>query len=252
MNATLAASAAAVAALAMVFGSASAQLFPPTPPPAILDTNNTISVTGAAETKVEPDRVMITLAVETTADTPGEALRQNSETMDAVLDALAEAGVPENDTSTAYFAIYPKYDYNFTEFGPQQEQQVSGYTASNSIMIESSNLSNVSNWLDAAVGAGANRIDSVVFTVSKERMGEIRLDLMQQATDDARGKADALASALDVEITGVRAAGLSDFNVPVNPFSQLGAAFDFGAAAPPILPADQTVTATVTVIYEIG
>jgi uncharacterized protein len=252
MNATLAASAAAVAALAMVFGSASAQLFPPAPP-AILDTNSTISVTGAAETKVEPDRVMITLAVETTADAPGEALRENSQAMNAVLDALAEAGVPENETSTAYFTIYPKYDYNFTEFG-QQEQQVIGYTVSNSIVVDSNNLSNVSSWLDAAVGAGANRIDGVVFTVSKERMDEIRLDLMQQATDNARSKADALASALEVEITGVRAAGLSDFNTPVFPFSSpLEAAFDFtSAGAPPILPGDQTVTATVTVIYEIG
>ena len=69
--------AAAVAALAIIgmllsAGAASAQIIGPNNSPFIPDTNNTISVTGTATTKVEPDRVMITFAVETVDGTAGD------------------------------------------------------------------------------------------------------------------------------------------------------------------------------------
>ena len=115
-------------------------------------------------------------------------------------------------------------------------------------------LSNVSEWIDAAVNASANRVDSLSFTISDERLGEIRADLTQQAINNARDKADALAHALDVQITGVKSARLFDFNGP--PITLLSVSFATGAAesvAPaPIVPGQQTVTAIVAVIYKIG
>jgi uncharacterized protein YggE len=242
---------AALAAVAMA-GAAYGQIFPyydPYYPPTsgIRDTNNTLSVTGTATEKVEPDRVMAIFAVETMDETAGDALRANSETMNAVLDALEEAGVSENETQTAYFSIYP--NYNYTEFGTPVP---SGYVATNSIVVESSNLSNVSDWIDAAVGAGANRVDSLSFMVSEERLSEVRADLTQEAVDNARSKADALAQALDVEITGVKAASLSDFSPPISPFSLSFAEGVTESIATPIIPGEQTVTATVEVIYKIG
>jgi uncharacterized protein YggE len=110
----------------------------------------------------------------------------------------------------------------------------------------------VSDWIDAAVGAGANRVDSLSFMVSEERLGEVRADLTQEAVDNARSKADALAQALDVEITGVKAASLSDFSPPISPFSLSFAEGVTESIATPIIPGEQTVTATVEVIYKIG
>jgi uncharacterized protein YggE len=242
---------AALAVVAMA-GAAYGQIYPyydPYYPPAsaIRDTNNTLSVTGIATEKVEPDRVMAIFAVETMDDTAGDALRTNSETMNAVLIALEEAGVSENETQTAYFSIYP--NYNCSEFGVPEP---SGYIATNSIVVESSNLANVSDWIDAAVNAGANRVDSLSFTLSEERLAEVRADLTQEAVDNARDKADALAQALDVEITGVRAASVSDFSPPISPFSLSFAGGITESISTPIIPGEQTVAATIEVIYEIG
>jgi uncharacterized protein len=244
--------AAAVAALAIIgmllsAGAAFAQIIGPNNSPFIPDTNNTISVAGTATTKVEPDRVMITFAVETVDQTAGDALRANSERMTAALQALQAAGVEENETSTSSFSIYP--NYNFTEFG--NARQLTGYTVTNSILVESSNLQNISDWVDAAVGAGANRIDSIAFTISEERMDVVRANLTDQAVDNARGKADALASALGMEITGVKAAGLNDFGAPIIPLSVSREAA-MADTEVPIVPGEQTVTTTVTVIYKIG
>lgn len=243
---------AALAVIAMA-GAAYGQISPyydpyyPTPVSTIRDTNNTLYMTGTATEKIEPDRVMAFFAVETIDETAGDALRTNSETMNAVLDALKEAGVSENETQTAYFSIYP--NYNYSEFGTPEP---SGYVATNSIVVESSNLSNVSDWIDAAISAGANRVDSLSFTVSEERLGEIRADLTQEAVDNARSKADSLAQALDVEITGVKAASLSDFNPQITPFSLSFVGGATESITTPIIPGEQTVIATVEVVYKIG
>lgn len=238
-----------LAALAVIAtaGGAAAQM-PPSNNTAVPDTNNTLFVTGTATERVEPDRVTAIFAVETVEDTAGAALEANSEAMDAVIAALMDAGVEENETSTAYFSIHP--NYNYTEFGAQE---LTGYTVTNSIMVESSNLSNVSDWIDAAINAGANRVDSLSFTVSEEMLDGVRAGMMQDAVDNARGKADALAQALDVEITGVKAASLFDFSSPpVIPFSLTLEASTSESMTTPIIPGEQTVTTTVGVVYEIG
>jgi uncharacterized protein len=235
-----AAALAAFIAIAVV-NTASAQVYPGTIP----DTNNTISVTGMATQEVKPDRVTVTFAVETMNKTAGGALRANSEAMNKVLGALADAGVKENETRTSFFSIAPTYNYSQTG----NVQKLTGYTVTNSILVESSNLTNVSDWVDAAVRAGANRVDSLSFTVSEEKMDELRADLMQKATDNAGNKANALAQALNLTITGVKAASLNDFSNPVP--LPLGAA-TAESIKTPITPGEQTVTSTVTVIYKIG
>ena len=241
---------AALAVIAMG-GAASAQIAPYYDPPAVSampDANNTVFVTGTATEKVEPDRVTAIFAVETMDEAAGDALRANSDAMNEVLTALEQAGVEENETSTAYFSISPTY--NYTEFGAQD---LTGYTVTNSITVESSSLSNMSDWIDAAVGAGANRVDSLTFTLSEERLDDIRGGLTQDAIDNARDKADSLAQALDVEITGVKSASLFDFDSP--PVMPLSMSFAAGAAesiTTPIIPGDQTVTATVGEVYRIG
>ena len=208
-----------LAVIAMA-GAACARVSPPYDPTtvsAMSDTNKAVFVTGTATEKFEPDRVTAIFVVETVDERAGAALKANSVTGDLVIPALEGAGVTENETSTAYFSIYP--NYNYTEFGAKE---LTGYTVTNSILVESANLSNVSEWIDAAVNAGANRVDSLSFTISEERLNEIRADLTHEAVDYARDKADALAQALDVDITEVEAASLFGLsNPPVTPLCRL-------------------------------
>jgi uncharacterized protein YggE len=71
--------------------------------------------------------------------------------------------------------------------------------------------------------------------------------------DDARDKADALAQALDVEIIGVKAASLFDFSYPpITPFSLSFAGGATESMETPIIPDEQTVTASVGVVYDVG
>lgn len=210
--------------------------------------NATVSTTSTATAEIEPDKVIILLAVETVDEDVSTAIESNSETVRAVLDALLEAGVNENETSTSGFVVYPNYDYNFTEFGyPGETGEITSYTAANTIQIESNNLEDAGSWIDAAIQAGANRVDNVLFTLSDELMEETKADLIVQAVDKARSRAGMLASALDMEIAGLKEAFLEDYDFFPSPY-EVGYSF-YGPSGVPLIPPKQTVTMTVHLTY---
>lgn len=230
-----------------VYGNAFAQVIPPQPPQQQQNSNleHTIMVSGTASTKAIPDRAVITFAVETRDSTAVAALEKNSETMSRVLAALENAGVQKNETSTAYFNIYPVY--NYTQNGNVQSLQ--GYTVTNSLTVSSSRTGNVSSWIDAAVQAGANRVDSVQFVFSNQQLAKIQSALIENAIDNARGKADTIATKLGVEIKGVQSIVSSDSGY--NPGSAYPQQAQLGASSTPIVVGAQEVSASVNIVYII-
>ncbi|HXW11971.1 MAG TPA: SIMPL domain-containing protein, partial [Nitrososphaeraceae archaeon] len=59
--------------------------------------NSTLFVAGNAQAMIKPDKVTLSLSVETTNTTANAALNANSEAMNKTLDVLREAGVMENE-----------------------------------------------------------------------------------------------------------------------------------------------------------
>src|SRR6188474_2552439 len=59
------------------------------------DNNKTLFVTGSASTQIKPDRVTVSLGVETTNIKAKAALAANSELMNKIINALKTAGVKE-------------------------------------------------------------------------------------------------------------------------------------------------------------
>src|ERR671916_1496682 len=59
--------------------------------------NSTIYVMGSAQTMVKPDKVTLSLSIETTNTTANEALTANSRAMNNTLEALKAADVQENE-----------------------------------------------------------------------------------------------------------------------------------------------------------
>ena len=114
--------------------------------------NSTLFVVGNAQAMVKPDKVTLSLSVETTNTTANAALNANSEAMNKTLNALKAAGVRENETSTSFFNISP--NYNLMQQGQEQDfpppiesRDIISYTVTNSITVDSYNLLNVSQWI---------------------------------------------------------------------------------------------------------
>src|ERR671919_3167549 len=213
------------------------------------NTNTTLSVSGSAITKIRPDRVFISLGVETTDTTANGSLASNSMLMNQAITALRNLGIMENETSTSVFNIFP--NYNYTESGTRLN--ITGFTATNSIQIESSKIDNVSSWIDTAVAAGANNINTIEFTISNKKLEDTRNMLIVEAISNARQKADIASAAVGLKIIGVESIVVEEFaNIPPpEPFMAREALAEpaAGPSPTPILAGEQQVSANVEIIY---
>ena len=215
----------------------------------------TISVTGTATTEVKPDLLHISFGVETQEKTAKDALEQNSILMNAVIDAIKKAGVTEAEISTSNFNIYPVYDYYNEPITGRHTQELIGYRVSNIVSVETKNLDLAAAIIDNAVSSGANRVDSVFFTLSPQKHQEIKDNLLAKAVLNAKSKAEKALSPLDHKIIGVKAVSLSEFGFPT-PMPMYRADFavaEAAIAAPtPVFTSDQDVSTTANVVFIIG
>src|SRR6476619_2481106 len=163
-------------------------------------TNSTLFVSGSASNHTKPDKVVVSLGVETTDNTAQAALTSNSNLMNKVLESLKAAGVQENETSTSTFSITPNYNYTSNN----NQGKLIGFTVSNSIQIESNNIESVSKWIDTAVLAGANNVNNIYFSLSNQKSEEMKNSLLKDTIDSAKTTADIATSAAGLKMIGVK------------------------------------------------
>ena len=213
-----------------------------------------VSTSGTATVKVDPDKVTVTIGVDTQGMTAAEASTKNAEMMEKVLAALRALGITDDQISTNWYSVYPQYEYRSPpciEIYPQPPEcvpksEITGYTASNSISVTLDADEDVGKVIDAAVAAGANNVSGAYFFVSEERQQEIRDGLIEKAIDNARSRADKAAGAVNMTISGVKSINLNDVYFPVfyKDFAQ-----EATGASTPILPGQQQITMNVQVIF---
>ncbi|MFY0572308.1 SIMPL domain-containing protein [Archangium lansingense] len=220
----------------------------PSPAPQVSPLDRTIRVEGTGEVKVAPDEAFIDLAVETQAPTAKAAAEENAKKMDKVVAALVQAGIPRKEIETRNFAVYPEYQ---PPVRPDDAPKLKGYRVSNQVEVHVRELSRVGTLLDTALGAGANRVDSLRFGLSKPET--VQGEALRNAVERAKQSAQVLASALGVKLGPVLDA--STVTEPQRPMP-FAARFEMARASSadvttPIQPEEQTVSARVTLVYAI-
>jgi uncharacterized protein YggE len=162
--------------------------------------------------------------------------------MQHVVQALRRLNIPQNRIGTERLDLSPVYEQ--PRPGQETRPRLTGYRASNIVRVELDDLARLGPVIDAAVGAGANDVEGIQFTITNE--APHRMEALRQASQEARTKAQAIAEALGVRLSGLLEA--SEGGVEVVPPRPL--AFERGAiAATPVQPGEMTVRATVTVRY---
>lgn len=216
--------------------------------------NSTVYTTGSAITRLAPDRVVISVGAETTDKTANDALSLNSGLMNNITSELRNHALRPNETRTSSFNIFPLYNYTESE----TRLNVSGFTVTNTVQIESSNLNNVSQWIDTAVASGANSINSIDFSVSEKRLEDTRSKLITDAIDNAKQKAEAAASAVQLKVIGVKSIIVDGATtvppLPPQPFFREDAVAQGGIASSstPIMAGEQEVSVSISCIFTMG
>ena len=203
------------------------------PPPAI-------SVTGEANVSVAPDQAQIDGGVTSDAKTAREASDANNAAMGKVLLALKGAGIEAKDYQTSRLSLQPQYAPN--RAGPSP---ITGYRASNRVTVRIRDVTKVANVIDVLVGAGANDIGGINFTVSQasKHLDEAR----EKAIADARRKAEIYARAAGVTLGGP--ISISEDGAPV-PLYRGKMAAPMAAGAP-VAQGEETLSVTVSVSWAI-
>lgn len=204
-----------------------------------------VSVTGQASRTVPADRARIRVAVETEGATAAEASSRNAEAMSRVTGALRRAldGV-SGDASrleTTGYLLNPRYRQDRNREGPPE---IVGYQAVNRVVVTVDDVEAVGPLLDAALEAGANRVDGLSFFASDTESA--RLDAVREATERARREAEAIAGAMGMTVVGV--ASVSTSGGGGGPVFR-GAMEMAAAAGTPVEAGTQSVSATVNATF---
>jgi len=200
-----------------------------------------ISVTGEATVSVPPDQAQIDAGVTTEAKTAREASDANNAAMGKVLLALKGAGIEEKDYQTSRLSLQPESAPNRTA-GPAT---IVGYRASNRVTIRLRDVTKVASVIDTLVGAGANDIGGINFTVSQA--SKLLDDAREQAIADARRKAEIYAKAAGVTL-GAPLSISEEGNSAPAPYRRMAAGM---AASAPVAQGEETLAVTVSVSWAI-
>ena len=205
-----------------------------------------ITVRGNGETQVSADTAVVSLGVSARDRDVLMAQQKVNEAIAAIRKALTDQGISEEDINTDYLNIYAMYDYT------DSQEQISAYNASSTLAIRVTDLDSTGALIDAAFQAGANTLNGISFSASDTE--EARAQALKMAVADARAKAEILAEASGLTITGIEEiieGDVSSFENMVGNFSAKRVEASEDTAAGTVVQAARLiVSATVTVIFE--
>jgi uncharacterized protein YggE len=202
--------------------------------------SRTLTMSGAGEARAVPDMVTFTAGVSSQAPTAAAALAANSTHMKSVMAALKKIGIADKDMQTINFSISPRFADE-----DNQARHVTGYRVNNDLRIQLDDVKNLGGALDALVGAGANQVNAITFAIRDP--APLLARARQGAVADARARAMSYAAAAGVSLGPILSISENGGNRPAYaPMPMLRA-----AQSVPIAAGEESVTAAVSIVWEI-
>ena len=155
-----------------------------------------VVVTGDATVRAKPDTAILSLAVVTQNASASEAQAENASRTDAVVRAVKSAAGAGAEVKTSGYSVQPQYVYK--EGTPPA---ITSYVVRNSVSVTTGELDRAGAIIDAASRAGANSVDSLVFTLRRDE--QARGQALSAATREALSKARVVADTLGGRVVRV-------------------------------------------------
>jgi uncharacterized protein YggE len=203
----------------------------------------TVSVSGHGSVLVPPDTASVVVGVDVIEKTLKEAQDSATKQMNAIVRALKAAGVKDEDIQTVNFSvnIMRNYDQSGTP-GP-----ITGYEVMNQVNVTVRDLDQVGSLLDTVVSKGANSIYGISFYVADPT--DAASQARTQAVQDARAKAQELASAAGMQLGNV--ISISEGAGAVPPPMPYASAKAQGAGGAPIQAGTSEIAVDVQMTFEL-
>lgn len=212
------------------------------PQPADAASGRSVSVNGSAQVTLKPDIAYVSFGTLTQNADATAARDANNKLMAKVVDALKAQGIDaDKDVKTTNYSVNPRYDTNGTK--------IIGYEINNSIQVKVRDLNKLGAVMDAAVAAGANLAGGLYFDV--ENREDAYNQALEQAVADARARAETLAKSAGAALGAVTSASENGGYTPPGPIYYARDAAMDGAGSVPVSSGTLTVSASVSVTFEL-
>lgn len=213
------------------------------------DDRGVIHVSGQGKVTTQPDTMEIKIVVRTEGATK-DVQQENAVKAEAVMSALLEQGLEEDDMETQSVNFYP-----LTRWDKETEQSVTeGYVAESTLSVETGQLDKAGLIADTAIKAGAERIYGMNFFLSEKGEDELLGEVIDDAVADARVQAEAAAAAAGTGLDGIKTLAVSRssgfYPVPVYGAGEMLKA-DEAAVVTPVNPGEVDFTVSVSIEYFI-
>lgn len=224
-----------------------------------IETRNTITVSGTGEIYVKPDLAIVDFSVVTEATSVAKAMEDNTAKMNTVIDFMKQQGIEDKDLKTVNFYVNPRYEWYDTQaclmlYGvacPSGRRVLVGYEVTQSLEVKIRDMAKIGDIIQGGTDKGANQVGDLQFTIDKEE--EFKSQAREQAIQDAKTKAEELASQL-----GVKLKNIVNFNessvFPYYAMKESAIPSGFGGAssvAPQIQTGENKIEVTVNITYQI-
>jgi uncharacterized protein len=147
-----------------------------------------ITVSGEAVVNVTPDKIVITLGIETSDTDIMAAKQKNNVILKKTIASLMETGLQEKDLQTDHLSIEPRYRDSY------RKEDFLGYFVRNTLVVTLTDVTKVEEVVTRVLQAGVNYVHGIDFqtTELKKHRDEAR-DLALRA---AKEKAEKMAGVL--------------------------------------------------------
>jgi uncharacterized protein YggE len=203
-----------------------------------------VTVVGSGQVQGVPDTLTADAGIEFAAPDVTAAMNQTNDRQQAVINALVGAGLDRKDISTTTVTLEPQY----SNPGASGTASITGYRATNAIQVKIHPTDAASGMLALIISTGgdATRISSVSYSVADD--SQLVKDARARAFNDAKARADQYAHLSGLRlgrvlsISEVSGSQPAPGGPPVPPRSM---------AAVPLEPGQQTVSFSVTAVWEL-
>ncbi len=210
--------------------------------------NSALTVRGSGEISAAPDLALVQLGAVAQSGKAVEAQNRVNQTSGAILKAITATGISAEKISTAELTLVPVYDRSQRVSADQNPARIVGYLATNLVRVEIEEMNKIGDVIDAAIGAGANRLERLSFELKDDTL--FRKKALRQAALNAREKAAEIADTLNLRL--VRILEISEEGVhTVRPQFRIQRMAALAAESTPVQPGQIQVSASVIIGYQI-
>lgn len=205
-----------------------------------------VTVTGTSKIDASPQVANFTATVSISDDDKDKATSEVNTKMADLINSLKIFGINDSDIQTAQVSVYENAQPEIMIY-PPRPTNVKKWQASNTVTIKLRDTTQASALTDLLNKSGATSVSGPNFSIEDTKTNDA--ELLTQAIADAKSKAQAMAKAGGRTLGRMVTVTEGSSSQPYPLYAAIGKTDS--STSTPIEPGTQTLTKTVTVIFEL-